>query len=345
MCCAGVDRAPRAPGRSRPGTSRKNKKMEYRILGPLEVREGDRLIALGGGKQRALLAILLLHRNEAVSVDLLVDELWGESPPASARRTLQAYVSRLRKALSAGGAPAARIADPSGGSSNTVLCTCGHGYLLRVGPGELDLERFRDLVERGRDALAAGDPVQAARVLRESLGLWRGRPLVDFTYEPFAHAAIAELEEVRLGVVEDRLEAELALGRDRELIGELRDLVGRNPLRERLRGQLMLALYRSGRQAEALDVYQRARLLLVNELGLEPGPELSALQAEILQHSRALQIEPVTETGVGPDTEAPTDVTREFRGSVLGEGERRRCRHYPRRLSGDTMTSRRSRTC
>jgi predicted ATPase/DNA-binding SARP family transcriptional activator len=277
--------------------------MEYRILGPFEVREGDRLIALGGGKQRALLAILLLHRNEDVSVDLLVDELWGESPPASARRTLQAYVSRLRKALSAGGAPAARIGDASGGSTNGVLYNRGHGYVLRVGPGELDLDRFSDLVERGRDALAAGDPVQAARALRESLGLWRGRPLVDFTYEPFAHAAIAELEEVRLGAVEDRLEADLALGRDRELIGELRDLVGRNPLRERLRGQLMLALYRSGRQAEALDVYQRARLLLVKELGLEPGPELSALQGEILQHSRALQIEPATETGVGPDSE------------------------------------------
>ena len=154
MCCAGGNRAPHG-GWSRPGTSER-KRDGVSDPGPLEVREGDRLVALGGGKQRALLAILLLHRNEAVSVDVLVDELWGESPPASARRTLQADVSRLRKALSAGGAPAARIGDASGGSTNGVLCTCGHGYLLRVGPGELDLERFCDLVERGRDALARG---------------------------------------------------------------------------------------------------------------------------------------------------------------------------------------------
>jgi DNA-binding SARP family transcriptional activator len=180
--------------------------MDYQILGPLEVREGGRLVALGGDKQRALLAILVLHRNEVVSADRLIDELWGESPPASAIGTLQAYVSRLRKMLDATRvASAAADGDPAESSANGALLTRGHGYLLRVAPGELDLDRFGELVEQGRNALAADKPEEAARALREGLGLWRGPPLADFAYEPFAQAPIAQLEELQLA----------ALGQDR----------------------------------------------------------------------------------------------------------------------------------
>jgi YVTN family beta-propeller protein len=264
--------------------------MDYRILGPLDVRDGGRPVALGGDKQRALLAILLLHRNEVVSADRLIDELWGESPPASALRTLQAYVSRLRKALGANGVvPVPSDRNAAAGPGNGALMTRGHGYLLDVAAGELDLDRFRDLVERGRDALAAGRPEDAARVLRQGLGLWRGPPLPDFAYEPFAQAAIAQLEELQLGALEERVEADLALGRNRELVGELADLVERHPLRERLRGQLMLALYRSGRQAEALESYQKFRHTLSDQLGLDPGPGLQQLELAILNRDPSLQ--------------------------------------------------------
>ena len=165
--------------------------------------------------------------------------------------------------------------DANGG----VLLTQGRGYVLRVAPGEVDLERFAELAERGRDVLAAGRPEEASAVLRKALGIWRGAPLAEFAYEPFAQAAIAQLEELRLAAVEDRVEADLALGRARELVGELRDLVARHPLRERLRGQLMLALYRCGRQAEALETYQEFRQKLSEELGLEPGPSMQAARA------------------------------------------------------------------
>jgi YVTN family beta-propeller protein len=267
--------------------------MDYRILGRLEVHDDGRNVALGGEKPRALLAILLLHRNEVVSADRLIDELWGESPPPSALRTLQAYVSRLRKTLGGNGAA-------SGPGSS--LLTQGHGYLLRVGPGELDLERFTELTERGRETLAAGEPGQAAELLREALGWWRGPPLADFAYEPFAQAAIAQLEERRLAAVEERVEADLALGRSRELVGELRDLIERYPLRERLRGQLMLALFRSGRQAEALEVYQEFRRRLSEELGLEPGPGLKQLELAVLGRDVTLDL------AAGTPASAPQEV-------------------------------------
>jgi YVTN family beta-propeller protein len=276
--------------------------MDYRILGPLEVRNSGRSVALGGDKQRALLAILVLHANEVVSADRLIDELWGESPPASALRTLQAYVSRLRKALDANGAAsAAPDANPAAGSSNGAVVTRGRGYLLAVAPGELDLDRFGKLVEQGRDALAAGRPEEAARVLREALELWRGPALADFTYEPFAQAAIAQLEELQLGALEERIDADLGAGRDHELVGELRDLVKRHPLRERLRGQLMLALHRSGRQAEALEVYQEFRRALSEQLGLDPGPGLQQLELAILNRDPSLEARSANG--------APTDLT------------------------------------
>lgn len=314
-------------------------KIDYRILGSFEVRVGGRLVGLGGEKPRALLAILLLHRNEVVSVDRLVDDLWGESPPETALRTVRAYVSRLRKALRANGTRAAEEASATGANGASpveeadcapdanrgVLLTQGRGYVLRVAPGEVDLERFGELAERGRDVLAAGNAEEAAALLREALGLWRGPPLWDFAYESFAQAAIAQLEELRLATVEDRVEADLALGHARELVGELRDLVARNPLQERLRGQLMLALYRCGREAEALETYQGFRQKLSEELGLEPGPSLRQLELAVLARDRAL--DPSVTVGVpgGAEPEEPAAavqvrrirVVRVLVGSVL----------------------------
>ena len=263
--------------------------MDYRILGSFEVRTEGRLVGLGGEKPRALLAILLLHRNEVVSADRLIDDLWGESPPETALRTLRAYVSRLRKALGANGAPPDE-SDRASGADGGVLVTQGHGYVLRVAPGELDVERFGEMADRGREALAARKPGEAAAMLSEALGIWRGPPLTDFAYEPFAQSSIAQLEELQLAAIEDRVEADLALGRARNLVGELRDLVARQPLRERLRGQLMLALYRSGRQAEALEVFQEFRRTLSEELGLEPGPAVQQLELTILRGDPALDL-------------------------------------------------------
>lgn len=272
--------------------------MDYRILGPLEVCDGDRTVELGGEKQRALLAILLLHANEPVSADRLIDDLWGQRPPPTALKTLQGYISRLRKALDDGD-------QASPGSSNGVLVTRGRGYLLRVESGELDVDRFRGLVEEGRRALAVGDPDEAGRILRAGLALWRGPALPDFTYEAFAQPAIAQAEELQLEALEERVEADLALGLDRELVGELSALIERNPLRERVRAQLMLALHRSRRQAEALQVYQEYRRVLSEQLGLDPSPALRRLEASILNRDLSLELhvnEPAAST---PVTGAP----------------------------------------
>ncbi len=252
--------------------------MEYRILGPFEVSDNGREIEIDGPKQRALLAVLLLHANEVVSLDLLIDELWGEAPPATAVKTLQAHVSRLRKAL-------------NGSTDGTgVLRTSGRGYVLMVERGELDSDRVRDMLEEARRARGDGKPEQAAELLRRALALWRGPALADFAYESFAQAEIARLDELRLTALEERIEGDLALGRDGELVGELEALVARYPLRERLRGQLMLALYRSDRQAEALHVYQQGRLALAQEVGLEPSQGLQQLERRILQQDPVLDL-------------------------------------------------------
>jgi YVTN family beta-propeller protein len=265
--------------------------MDYRILGPLEVCNGDRTVGLGGDKQRLLLAVLLLHAGELVSADRLIDDLWGDRPPPAAPKALQAHVSRLRKALAGHSTGPRDESGDSAGGPHQILITRGHGYLLRVEPGELDLDRFRDLIDQGRQELAAGDPDEAAKTLRAGLGLWRGPPLADFTYQAFAQAPIAQLEELRLGAVEDRVEADLALGLHDQLVGELRALVQRQPLRERLRSQLMLALYRCGRQPEALEVYQEFRRGLSEQLGLDPGPGLQQLELAILNRDPGLHLE------------------------------------------------------
>lgn len=247
--------------------------MEFRLLGPLEVVDRDSALVLGGGKQRALLAVLLLHANEVVSTDRLLDDLWGASPPATADKSIQLYVSRLRKALGEG-----------------RLVTRRPGYVLRVERSELDVARFEQLVEEARVAEAE----RAARKLREALALWRGRPLADLAFEPFAQAEIARLEELRLDARELRVEADLAGGRHAQLVGELEALVAEHPLRERLWMQLMLALYRSARQAEALEAYRGARRVLDEQLGLEPSAELKQLQQAILEHDPALDLAPAT---------------------------------------------------
>ena len=234
--------------------------MEFRILGPLEVIVGGQFLPLGGGRQRALLALLLTRPNQVVSTDRLVDQLWGAHPPKTALNTVQYYVSQLRKLLGA-----------------ERIVTRPPGYMILVRPGELDLERF--------EALLAQDDAGA---VREALALWRGPALADLAFEPFALAEAARLEELRLAALERRVELDLADGRGAELVGELEGLVAEHPLRERLRGQLMLALYRSGRQADALAAYQAARATLVESLGLEPGPALQALERAILRQDASL---------------------------------------------------------
>ena len=250
--------------------------MEFRILGPLEVVDGDAVRALPAGKPRALLAILLLRANEVVPADVVVDQLWGENPPPTAGHLVHVYVSQLRKAL---------------GDKGNVLATRAPGYVLTVGPEGLDLYRFEIRLREAREALDAGDAPSAAERAREALGLWRGPALADFVYESFAQAAIARLEELRLAAQEHRIESELRLGRSGELVSELEVLVREHPLRERLRGQLMTALYRSGRQAEALETYQDLRRRLAEELGLDPGPVLQQLEKAILRHDPELQPE------------------------------------------------------
>jgi predicted ATPase/DNA-binding SARP family transcriptional activator len=249
--------------------------MEIRILGPLEVADGDRLAPLGGAKQRALLAVLLMHLNEVVTTDRLIEEVWAGTAPATATKSVQVYVSALRRSLPA---------------PEPVLFTRPGGYVLQLDPAVVDACRFEQAVEAGRRAMDDDRPERAAETLRAGLALWRGPPLVDFTYQPFAQAEIARLEDMRVGALEQLVEVRLALGRHADVVGELESLIAGNPFRERLRAQLMLALYRCDRQAEALQAYQDARTALVEELGIEPGPRLRELHQAILAHDPVLDV-------------------------------------------------------
>ena len=271
--------------------------MRFGILGPFVVADDDgHEFVLGGRKLRSVLAILLLHHGEVVSSDRLIDLLWGEEPPRSATKTVQVYVFNLRKVLGDG-----------------VLLTRDRGYLLDSEQEAVDAHRFESLVARARGELGAGDPGAAVKTLHEALALWRGDPLADLAYEPFAQAEIARLQEARIAAFEDRLDAQLALG-EGGLVGELEVLVHQHPLRERLRGQLMRALYQAGRQADALEAYQRFRALLDQELGLEPGPALTQLQTDILQHAATLQIAPASSPSMDPMVDR--DVT-DHEGSTM----------------------------
>lgn len=275
--------------------------MQFRILGTLEVFDDQsRIVEIGGRKPRALLVLLLLNANRTVSVSRLVDELWGEQPPANAAKAVQVYVSRLRKALQS---------PPSVASSERIR-TGSRGYTLTVEPGELDLERFRILAEEGSRALAAGDPGEASEHLARALELWRGPPLEEFAEEPFA-PELGRLDELRLGAVEQRIEADLALDRHAALTPELTDLVHQHPFRERLLAQLMLALARSGRQADALAAYQEGRTKLIYELGIEPGPPLRELERAILEQRESVSPRPAEAPASSPQTSVADATTLE----------------------------------
>ncbi len=241
--------------------------LEFRILGPLEIVDGGADVPLSGRNQRALVALLLVHANEALSTDRIVDRLWGEHPPRTATTSLQNTVSQLRKLLGPG-----------------LLQTRPNGYALEIDAGQLDLGCFEELLDRAR----AAEPDERAVLLHEALALWRGPPFADLQFETFLQQEIQRLESLRLAALEERIAADLELRADAELVAEVEALVREHPLQERLRAHLMLALYRTGRQADALEVYHDTRRTLVEELGIEPGPELQALYGSILRQERSL---------------------------------------------------------
>jgi DNA-binding SARP family transcriptional activator len=249
-------------------------KLELGILGPVEVRIDDAPAPLGGPRQRAVLAVLAIRPNQVVSVDRLVDEIWAEHPPARAIHTVHVFVSRLRRSLL---------------SAGDRLITRPPGYVLELTVDELDADRFERLYKSGRASLDAGRAEDAVAQLTQALALWRGPPLADFTYEPFAQGAIARLDELRLGAQEELIEAQLAAGRHEQVVSELEFLIREHPFRERPRGQLMLALYRCGRQAQSLEAFQEARRTLVEELAVEPGEALRELEQAILRHDPSLE--------------------------------------------------------
>jgi DNA-binding SARP family transcriptional activator len=255
---------------------------EFRILGSLEVLGDAGPVNLGGQRQRALLTALLLEAGRVVSTERLVDLLWGEEAPKTATTSLQNSISRLRREL-----------------GEELLETRAPGYVLRVDPGQIDANRFERLLRAARGA-AAGERREQ---LDRALALWRGPALAEFTFEQFAQGEIRRLEELRLVAVEELIDADLELGRHGDVVGELEAHVGAHPLRETFRRQLMLALYRSGRQAEALDVYQDARVRFVEELGIEPGRELKGLQAEILRHGAGIAAPDVEATAADEEGE------------------------------------------
>jgi DNA-binding SARP family transcriptional activator len=276
-------------GAHRAGDPRNELRLELRLLGPIEVSSGGRAVAVGGPKPRALLAVLALEAGRVVSSDRMIEVLWPAEAPDTAAHAVQVYVSQLRKALGSG-----------------TISTRAPGYVLELEPERVDVHRFVRLADEGRAALGTGDAVSAEVALRDALGLWRGTALADFTYEPFAQTEISRLEELRLVALEARVEADLALGRHAELVSELEAIVDSQPLRERPRAQLMLALYRAGRQADALAAYRAARETLVEELGIDPGPALRELEAAVLRQDESLLL---------PET-APAKPPMQFRRLV-----------------------------
>jgi DNA-binding SARP family transcriptional activator len=280
--------------------------VELRVLGPLEVVIDGRPVALPSTKARLLLAALVVHANEVVSTDRLFEALWGAEPPESATNTLQTYVAHLRSALEP---------DRARRETGRVLVTRAPGYLLSVPPDAIDAVRFERLAQQGRRELAKASR-DAAETLRAALALWRGEALADFTFEPFAQADIARLTELRLTALEDRVGADLSLGEHHALVGELAQLVSEHPLRERLAGQLMVALYRSGRQAEALRAYARLRETLIEQLGIEPNPGLVGLEQAILEQRSDLDWSPIEEADDSEVVRAHPDGQRDGRDAL-----------------------------
>ena len=284
--------------------------LDFRILGPLEVVGEQGPLRLGGPKQRATLAILLLNANRVVSVDRLADDLYSGAAPVTAVTQVQRQISELRKAL----------------TDESIIETRTPGYVIRLDPGQLDLHHF----ERLADEAGKEEPERATELLGQALDLWRGEPLADLAYESFAQAAIERLHEIRLAALQERIDAELALGRQQKVIAQLEQLVAENPLHERFHAQLMLALYRSGRQADALEVYRRTRERLVGEFGIEPTAALRELERTILAQDRSLDLVVPAEEAPGPDRVvlvlAPTDEridrTLDLAQQLVMEGER-----------------------
>jgi DNA-binding SARP family transcriptional activator/WD40 repeat protein len=270
--------------------------MDFRILGALHALDEGQVLTPRGTKQRALLALLLLHANKTLSTDRLIDELWGEHPPTTATKTLQVHISHLRKTL----------APKAGNGSDGVIVTRDHGYELTLDPEHLDSHRFERLVAEGTSELAEGRPESAASAFEGALSLWDGPPLADVAYEPFIQREIARLEELRTAALEHLVEAKLELGRHDEVVVELETLIREHPYRERLRAQLMLALYRSDRQADALQAYHDARRSLVEQLGIEPGERLRELERAILAQDPALAIPAVETAELPPELDAGT---------------------------------------
>jgi DNA-binding SARP family transcriptional activator len=285
--------------------------VEFRILGPLEVLENGRPIALGRLKERVVLAVLLLHANEFVSRDRLIDELWGVAPPATARKAVNVYISKLRKTL--------------GGNGHDPIATADGGYRLAVDPDLLDADRMRSLLASARERMAGGESETASRLLQEALAFWRGPTLAGLALESVGRDEVAQLDELRLTILMDRIDCDLAQGRHEHVLGELQVLVREHPLRERLRAQQMLALYRADRQADALDAYQQARHDLMDELGIEPSESLRRLQQGILRHDPVLEAPAGTAAANGA---APAPVpAEEYVPAVLP------ARARPRRLA------------
>jgi YVTN family beta-propeller protein len=264
----------------------------FGILGPLEVLRSGRAVLLGGPRQRAVLALLLVEVNRAVSMDRLAEDVWGGDPPEGWVSTVKTYVFHLRQALEP---------DRARGGAGGVLVTSGRGYLLRAGREQVDAARFEDGFTAGRAALDVGRPAEAAQTLRQALGLWRGPVLADLADYAFTRPEAARLEELRLAALEARIDADLALGRHDALTGDLEQLAGEHLLRERLHAQLMLALYRCGRQADALAAYRRVRDLLAGDLGIDPGEPLQRLHASVLAHDPALDWNGARQDAAGSD--------------------------------------------
>jgi DNA-binding SARP family transcriptional activator len=289
--------------------------LEFRILGSLEVVDQRGRLGLGGAKQRATLAILLLNANRVVSVDRIADDLYAGAAPVTALKQVQRQISELRKTL----------------GSPSVIETRSPGYVIRLSPAQLDLSVFERLAADASEARTTGDPRRAADLLRSALDLWRGAPLADLMYESFAQAPIERLEEIRLAALEQRIDVDLALGRHHDLVAELEQLVAEHPVQERLHAQLMLALYRSGRQAEALAGYRQARAALMDEFGIEPGPALRQLERQILAQDPSLELPPDAVLEPAPASVAtktvlavPADDAGIARLAVLAEPLRRR---------------------
>jgi DNA-binding SARP family transcriptional activator len=273
---------------STPEIAERTRVIEFRVLGSLEILDEGKPVSIGGRKQRMVLAMLLLEAGRVVSSDRLIDAVWGDEPPRTATTSLQNSISQLRKRL-----------------GSDMLVTKPRGYQLKIEPEQLDLTRHRRLLEEARGA----EPVRRSELLRTALELWHGPALAELAYEPFAQSEVARLEELRLTVIEQRIDADIAVGRHAEVVGELETIVAEHPLREQFRGQMMLALYRAGRQAEALSCYQEGRQKLVAELGLEPSPALQNLHGAILRQE--LPLDP--RESAGPSEDHYTEVVAALR--------------------------------